>query len=335
MADSTGKVYLPMYQDSSCYTTPLVLESVHNSTGHVLNAVQTNSRINGTEHGQIQTAICQAEGGVLNAVSNNGRSNASEHAQIGYRVCDAEGKILTSIGEHSCDIIGSVHDVAYKDAKNICDATASIVGNVVNTSNVVRDSVERSAENASNNVFRTSADLKDEVNRTSGLNLEATERNGVQSLLSIERNAGESRAQAERIAGEVRSAINNVNQNVLLTSKDQLLEICKVEGALSRQAADNTASITLEALKNKEALARQLAECCCELKELTAAQSCEIKELIRSESCDIKERLDDRSTETNLLIRELDATKVRDSLNAANTENLILRLCEKKSHGSP
>ena len=80
--------------------------------------------------------------------------------------------------------------------------------------------------------------------------------------------------------------------------------ICETENRLGRQADTNAASIQLEAFKHKESLARQLAECCCELKE----------------------KIDHRSNETNLLIREVDTQRVRDELIKANTENLLLRL---------
>jgi hypothetical protein len=302
------------------------MNRVCDAEGHVMDSVCSNGRASGAEHGQIQNRVCDAEGTILDSICQSGRTSGSEHAKISTDVCNAQGMILTSLCENTNHVTSAVRDAAYANLKNTCDSTSEIVDQVVSTSNVLRGAVERIGDNLHNNIVNTTTDVKNAVERNGSANLAATERVGTATLLSVERNSGEGRAQAERIAAEVRSLLGRNDSNILLTAKDNLLELCKAAGVLERQAADNTASIKLEALKNKEALARQLAECCCEIKEQSARESCEIKELTRQESCDIKEKIDFRANETNLLVRELDTSRVRDDLTAANTENLILRL---------
>jgi len=290
-----------------------------------MDSVCSNGRISGTEHNLIGNRICDAQSSILNSVCNEGRTNGSEHAAISNRVCDTQGKILTSICDNSHKIARDVRQVGYLDLKNQCDATSSIKNQVVGTSNTVRNAVERRGDMLKDNIIYSASDLKNAVNRNGQANLLSTERNGKENLLSVERNSVENRAQAERIAASNRLYLDQVNTNVLLTAKDNLLELCKTQNRLQRQAADNKASIELEALKNKEALARQLADCCCEIKEQSAKQSCDIKQLVREQSCDIKVKIDARANETQLLLRNLDTARLRDDLTAANTENVILR----------
>jgi hypothetical protein len=255
-----------------------------------------------------------------------GRTNGSEHAQISARVCAAEGNILTNLCDQSRLNGDAIHDVGFNNLKNTCDATASIKDMVYSTSHVIREELERTGDNISSAVYDTSADVKTTVNQNSTANLMATNRVGTDISLAVASNSGESRAQAERIAAEMRGLISDNDAHVLLAAKDQLLEVCKVEGALERQAADNRASVVLDAHKNKEALARQLADCCCEIKEQALEQSCQVKELTRAQACNLKERIEAKTNETNQLIRELDTIKLREELSHAQTENLLFKV---------
>ena len=67
---------------------------------------------------------------------------------------------------------------------------------------------------------------------------------------------------------------------------------------------ETTSQIKIQALKTNTVLAAQLAECCCE----------------------IKGRIDDKTSATNDLLRLTESNRVRDALNAVNTENLFLKL---------
>lgn len=166
--------------------------------------------------------------------------------------------------------------------------------------------------------------------RTGTASVLATDRNGSNVSLAIERTAGVQMATTERIAGESRSIMQQHNAQALLSAKDILLSVqasssdSKFESAkqfgsmsleneknknsIERQASDNYANIQMEAQKNKDALALQLAECCCELKEAVISTA----------------------SVTQLLIRDTESARVRDALTASTTENLILRLSAAK-----
>ena len=62
------------------------------------------------------------------------------------------------------------------------------------------------------------------------------------------------------------------------------LDMCKLENALGRQADANTAALALAAANNNAAMIKQLAECCCEIKETVGAAAQETDELINSQA---------------------------------------------------
>lgn len=73
---------------------------------------------------------------------------------------------------------------------------------------------------------------------------------------------------------------------------------------LTHQADKNAAAIQIEALRNKEELARQIAECCCENKALII----------------------EKANHTDDLIRKLDEQRVRDELAKTREELIALRV---------
>lgn len=73
---------------------------------------------------------------------------------------------------------------------------------------------------------------------------------------------------------------------------------------VTRQAAENACKTEIMILKSENAVSKQLAECCCELKEL------------------VREKAD----ETDMLIRKLDSDRLRDQLREAQEELNLVRL---------
>lgn len=89
------------------------------------------------------------------------------------------------------------------------------------------------------------------------------------------------------------------------------LDLCKTEHSLSLKASDNFAAIQLEALRNKCDLSKQLEECCCELKEKVQSSESKVSELF----C---------QTENN---------RLRDSIQALQTQNLIFQSSSRPGNG--
>lgn len=86
--------------------------------------------------------------------------------------------------------------------------------------------------------------------------------------------------------------------------KDIQLQACEIAAASRLENDKQFALATLAASKNKEELASQIAECCCEVKAV----------------------VNSTAVATQNLIQATEAARIRDALAAANNENLILRL---------
>jgi hypothetical protein len=116
------------------------------------------------------------------------------------------------------------------------------------------------------------------------------DRNNNTTLLSIKENTLElckSKNELERQAADNKAALKYKS----LKNKCELerqasdnfaaiqLKILENRMALEKQASDNHVTSQLTVAKYKEEIAKQLAECCCELKQLVTAQHCEIKKV--------------------------------------------------------
>jgi hypothetical protein len=86
--------------------------------------------------------------------------------------------------------------------------------------------------------------------------------------------------------------------------KDIQLQACEIAAASRLENDKQFALATLAASKNKEELAAQIAECCCEVKAV----------------------VNSTAVATQNLIQATEAARIRDALAVANNENLILRL---------
>lgn len=111
----------------------------------------------------------------------------------------------------------------------------------------------------------------------------------------------------------------NLDRQVANVAGSVKLEMCHFAGQLSKQMGENLAQITLrvadstnaiqvESLKNAAMMSKEMAECCCEIKELII----------------------ERTARTNELVQQSEANRIRDDLERANQENLLLKI--KSSH---
>jgi hypothetical protein len=224
------------------------------------------------------------------------------------------------------DVLNAIHDVSTSTLLNTTNATASIISDSQRVAFSTKDSIDKQSIANREAIERTGAAngaateriglaAITSVERNGTANTLATERNGSFNNLTTERTTADLKHSIQQIAGETRNILHTHNTQALLSHKDVLLEMAKNSCALERQASDNyaaiqleacknKASLELEALKNKESLAAQMAECCCEIKESIISSA----------------------ATTQLLVRDIESNRVRDALNASNTENLILRL---------
>lgn len=188
----------------------------------------------------------------------------------------------------------SIEESSRDNAKAISDAAAQIISSDIATSNAVRDQM-LALDTHNNTVF----------DRNFGEN-----RDGQKQIVEeIARLSKQSCQEVGSVSKQLAEGHGIINANLALN-----------RSSIERQACEYKAETQLEALKNKEELAKQLAQCCCEMKQLAAAQHCEIKEKIEA-----------RSNQTDLLIRETDSNRIRDDLQQARSEllfNKIKKTCE-------
>ncbi len=160
---------------------------------------------------------------------------------------------------------------------------------------------------------------------------------GLLNLVSTERNSGLIRESIECSSGLARNLILLEGQANLLATKDLAIEVLKSTCCLGTQAAKNTGDINLEICRSSGALGLQIADGSFK----TQLRISESENRIRTEAlrnkyelqrdiaeccCSVKEKVDMRAFETNTLIRSIETQGLRDDISRANQENLILVL---------
>ena len=123
-----------------------------------------------------------------------------------------------------------------------------------------------------------------------------------------------------------------VKQEVLRTGKELGLQAAQNFGAVQVEASKNTGAIQLQAAVNsKESLLEQSKWFA--LTEKTAmVNKCDLEAKLAACCCEIKEAVTGTAAATQSLIQANEATRVRDALSAATTENAILRLRREEHH---
>ena len=195
-----------------------------------------------------------------------------------------------------------------------------------------REAIERNSDWTRDSIQWNSTAILSAVERNGAAGVHATERSTNELSNLINHNSGDIKTAQQSIAGETRKQLSDNHVEVLNSSKDILinenkntgkillqassysgqgeLDIAAVKTNLEIQAAQNVAQVQLEALKNKNSISAQLAECCCELKQI----------------------VQNSAQTTQQVLQEIENNRVRDALAAINTENLINRLGSSSHH---
>ncbi len=243
----------------------------------------------------------------INATENVGLA-AEATAQRGFIHADGTAQRM-AIAE--LDAIGRV-------GNDICDSSRDIMRDLHSVDNHVsgvverhglhnNDSIERSSDKTQGVVQSESHRTQDELEKFGFRELDAI--NGVdKSVHGAERylfagmtqNAKEMLLEFERTKLVMKDGTKDLLLQACGNAKDSAL----AARDLMHQADKNTAAIQLEAFRHKEDLARQIAECCCEQKELTRAMA----------------------NDTQQLVRELDKERIRDELAKTREELIALRV---------
>ena len=246
------------------------------------------------------------------------------------QVLDTINKVASDSASAQCSDTAAI--LQTQDGTNLANMAnnerlgLNINDNVYRSQIATRDAVERNADWARDAVERNSINIALAVERTGAASVNATERSTNELSNLFVHNAGEIKVAQQAIAGETRKQLSENHIEVITSGKDILinenkntgkillqastnfgkgeLDIAAVKTRLEIQAAQNVAQVQLEALKNKNSISAQLAECCCELKQI----------------------VQNSAQTTQHVIQEIENNRVRDALAAINTENLINRL---------
>ncbi len=248
-------------------------------------------------------------------------------ASISAKTNDYTGQLnCISSSSNNAPVLESIANTSRAIQGDICHSTSAIQGDICMSTASVKDSVERGTLVNLDASGKSTVALNEAVNRVGSLNLQAIERNGGEARHTTEKSSAELRELIGTYGNMTQVAVKETLKEVLLGFKDAQLDAksdnCKLAvqaeknyGELKFQNESNTKDIRLdickstddlarEALKNKAELAAQIAECCCM----------------------VKEKIDMRASQTDALINALNTDRIRDSLAAAQQENLILRL---------
>ena len=199
--------------------------------------------------------------------------------------------------------------------------------------NLLNDSIKDQGAGVKDTVYRTSAALNDSVGKGASDNLLATERvaghiddNIYRTAMSIDQSVYRAHAatndavttgriEAQKNTNELIaylktnndanwSNFGNLTKDIYQGKADTILSGTNQYAILAKQAAENVASIQIEALKNKGDLAKQMAFQYSDLKDKISCSEASIKSALSTQEAD---RLRDviRATENKSLFFEL------------------------------
>lgn len=195
-----------------------------------------------------------------------------------------EGELLTTLGKNHGDIVTNIAQTAWETRQN------------------------------QNTHFAT---LLSETQKGAAANALQSANNYASLMLEAQKTAHHSDSKADAHFAAMISKTDNQYASLMLEQQ-------KVKECLAAQAANNFAVNQLEqqklkevitmqlqdakyeALKNKQELSKEMAECCCE----------------------VKQKIDQRSQDVINTVDTLDRNRLRDEVNTINNENTILRLLD-------
>lgn len=148
----------------------------------------------------------------------------------------------------------------------------------------------------------TARDIIGDIGNSSRDAIAATERNGGETRLAVTREAGETRANSER---GLLTTLDRMASNHSVTIRelcDTQKDIIKENARTREKSAEQFSALQLQNCKDAAELARQIAECCCETKELVRAESTATRDLIQSNVADsLRAKITEISTANTIL----------------------------------
>lgn len=210
-----------------------------------------------------------------------------------HEIADGTRAILNDVGNNSRSVLNEVANTSRFGIKETADASRFLMKEICDVD------------------AHLASTIGEDGGQTRGV-VEAGRASAERQLIALrennDRNFGEARIQIEKNAGDIRrdnltsfAALDKfLCQNFDNATRDTLKGFADTQ----LDAARNTAALQLTAAQNAAKLSAELADCCCEVKELVRAEAGTTRELIR-----------DGETQ-----------RLRDALAAANQELLTIRV---------
>jgi hypothetical protein len=263
----------------------------------------------------------------------NLKSQAAQNKYLGDNLAKLDSDLLKSQAYQNVESLKS----GYAQTKEILDtqdrAQYANENRQNRNFNLLNDSIKDQGASSRDTIYRTSAALNDSVGKGATDNLLATERvaahiddNVYRTAMATDQSIYRSqtavndaisfaRIEAQKNTNELIGYLNsnsdknwsnfaNVTKDIYQGKAETILSSTNQYAILAKQASDNTASIQIEALKNKGDLAKQMAFEYSSLKDKIADSEASIKCALSTQET---ERLRDalRSTEHKSLYFEL------------------------------
>jgi len=223
----------------------------------------------------------------MTTVTADGASQArlaDVRRDITTNINNMEGELLATMNKNHGDIVSNVAQAAWETRQNQSTHYASLL------SETQKNSAANSLQTAQNY-----ASLLLEGQKNAGLNSLQTSQNYASLLLEQQKIAHASDNKADNHFAALISKQDNHFAALLLEQQ-------KSKECITLQLQE----AKYEALKNKQELSKEMAECCCE----------------------IKMKVDQRAQDVMGTVDTLDRNRLRDDLTVANNENNVLKILE-------
>lgn len=226
---------------------------------------------------------------------SHGRSYGHYHNNdvVLHEIADGTRAILNDVGNNSRAVLSEVGNASRAGIKETSDASRSILSDICKISH---DGIQATIGQG------------DETRGVVEAGRAGNERNFIASRENADRNFVETRLGIERTSGEVRrdNLVAFADLDKFLCNKFDVAARDSLNGFKDTQilSLSGFKDAQLFAAQNAAKISAELAECCCEVKELVRAEGTSTRELIQS-------------TETQ---------RLRDALAAANQELLTIRI---------
>lgn len=234
------------------------------------------------------------------------RDNCDEFMTLADRVSTASENVMANDNANAHHASSTAERLGLASMANT-DTNGAEARLVTNQNGVdVRGSVERNGAEGRGNTDRNGLEGRSVTERFGFANLEATRKEGHETREDVDKFGFRTQDAVERYGLKNLEATKDSLKDLLISTKDDLknvlisqkddikdllisnkndfrdvlLKSCQVEKDMLLQFKD----AQLVAMENKAALQAQIAECCCEQKELTRAEGSATRDLIRAEN---------------------------------------------------